>query len=115
MNYKHDNWVVLLPLAQFVYNISVAEKTKVSLVYTIYRFNLEIYRLVIISEINNQTINLQVLNLKIFHKKLAADLVFFTKKIVSYYNKYRNIKPMHKERDKVYLIQRNIEIKRPST
>jgi hypothetical protein len=53
--------------------------------------------------------------LKIFHKKLTADLVFFTKKIVSYYNGYRNIEPILKKKDKVYLIQRNIQTKQPST
>jgi hypothetical protein len=57
---------------------------------------------------------LQVLDLKIFHKKLAVDLVFFTKIIVFYYNKYYNIKLILKERDKIYLIQRNIQTKQPN-
>jgi hypothetical protein len=57
---------------------------------------------------------LQVLDLKIFYKKLAADLVFFTKKIISYYNKYYNIKLIFKKGDKIYLIQRNIQIKQPN-
>jgi hypothetical protein len=42
-------------------------------------------------------------------------LVFFTKIVVSYYNIYYNIKPIFKKRDKVYLIQRNIQTKQPST
>jgi hypothetical protein len=58
---------------------------------------------------------LQVLDLKLFHKKLAADLVFFTKKIVLYYDRYYNIEPILKEKDKVYLIQRNIQIKQLNT
>jgi hypothetical protein len=58
INYKQNNWVGLFLLAQFAYNISIAENTKVSLVYTTYRYNLEIYRLIIILEINNQAINL---------------------------------------------------------
>jgi hypothetical protein len=53
--------------------------------------------------------------LKVFYKELAADLVFFTKRIVSYYNKYYNIEPIFKERDKIYLIQRNIQTKQLST
>jgi hypothetical protein len=53
--------------------------------------------------------------LKVFHKELAADLVFFTKRIISYYNAYYSIKPMLKEGDKVYLIRRNIQTKQPST
>jgi hypothetical protein len=41
--------------------------------------------------------------------------VFFTKRIVFYYNGYYNIEPMLKEKNKIYLIQQNIQIKRPST
>jgi hypothetical protein len=54
MNYKQDNWVGLLLLAQFAYNISVAENTKILLIYTTYRYNPEAYYLVITSEVNNQ-------------------------------------------------------------
>jgi hypothetical protein len=82
----------------------VTKKTKILLVYAIYRYNLEVYRLVVTSEINNQTASLQVLDLKSFYKELAVDLVFFTKRIVSYYNKYYNIEPILKKRNKVYLI-----------
>jgi hypothetical protein len=37
------------------------------------------------------------------------------KRIVLYYNKYYNIEPILKKRNKVYLIQRNIQTKRLST
>jgi hypothetical protein len=80
------------------------EKTKISPAYAIYGYNPEAYRSAITSEINNQAISLQVLDLKVFHKELAADLIFFTKKTVFYYDGYYNIEPMLKERDKVYLI-----------
>jgi hypothetical protein len=93
----------------------VAEKTKISPVYATYRYNPEVYRSAIISEVNNQTISLQVLDLKAFHKKLAADLAFFMKKTISYYDGYRSIEPTLKKKDKVYLIQRNIQIKQLST
>jgi hypothetical protein len=42
--------------------------------------------------------------LRVFYKKLTADLVFFTKRIVSYYDRYYNIEPILKKEDKVYLI-----------
>jgi hypothetical protein len=94
----------LLPLAQFAYNMFITEKTKISPAYAIYKYNPKAYYLVITSEINNQIASLQVLDLKAFHKELAADLVFFTKRIISYYNEYYNIKPMLKEKNKIYLI-----------
>jgi hypothetical protein len=53
--------------------------------------------------------------LKVFHKELAVDLIFFTKKTVLYYNRYCNIKPILKEKNKIYLIQRNIQIKQLNT
>jgi hypothetical protein len=107
--------VGLLLLAQFAYNMSVAEKTKISPVYAIYRYNPEVYRSAITSEVNNQAASLQVLDLKVFHKELAVDLMFFTKKIISYYNRYCSIKPTLKKGNKIYLIRRNIQTKRLST
>jgi hypothetical protein len=59
--------------------------------------------------------SLQVLDLKALHEELAADLMFFTKRIVSYYDRYYNIEPTLKEKDKIYLIRRNIQTKQPST
>jgi hypothetical protein len=70
----------LFPLAQFAYNIFIAEKTKISPAYATYKYNPEAYRSAITSEVNNQAVSLQVLDLKVLHKKLAVDLVFFTKK-----------------------------------
>jgi hypothetical protein len=92
----------------------IAENTKISLVYATYRYNPEAYCLVITSEVDNQAVTLQVLDLKVLYEELAVDLVFFTKKIVLYYNIYCNIEPTFKERDKIYLIQRNIQTKQPS-
>jgi hypothetical protein len=58
---------------------------------------------------------LQILDLKVFHEELAADLVFFMKRIISYYNRYRNIEPILKKGDKIYLIRQNIQTKQPNT
>jgi hypothetical protein len=40
--------------------------------------------------------------------------VFFTKRIVSYYDRYCNIESTLKKKDKIYLIQRNIQTKQPN-
>jgi hypothetical protein len=106
--------VGLLILAQFAYNISIAENTRVLLAYVIYGYNPEAYCLVVILEVNNQVASMQVLDLRVFYEELAADLVFFMKKAVSYYNRYCSMELMLKEGDKVYLIRRNIQTKRPS-
>jgi hypothetical protein len=95
--------------------MSIAKKTKISPAYATYRYNPEAYYLVVTSEVNNQAVSLQVLDLKVLHEKLAVNLVFFTRKTALYYNKYRNIEPMLKEGDKIYLIRRNIQTKQPNT
>jgi hypothetical protein len=84
--------------------MSITEKTKISPAYAIYKYNPEAYRSAVTSEVNNQVANLQVLDLKVFHEKLAADLVFFTKRIALYYDEYYNIKLMLKKKKKIYLI-----------
>jgi hypothetical protein len=48
--------VGLLLLAQFAYNMFVAENTKILLAYATYRYNPEAYYLVITSEVDNQAI-----------------------------------------------------------
>jgi hypothetical protein len=50
--------VGLLLLAQFAYNISVTEKTKISPVYATYRYNPEAYCLAVTSEVDNQAVSL---------------------------------------------------------
>jgi hypothetical protein len=115
MNYKQDNWVGLLLLAQFAYNIFIVENTKILIIYTTYKYNPEAYRSAVTSEVDNQVVTLQVLDLKVFHEELVVDLVFFTKRIVSYYDGYCSIEPILKKKDKIYLIQRNIQTKQPNT
>ena len=41
--------------------------------------------------------------------------MFFTKRTISYYDRYYNIEPMLKKKNKVYLIQRNIQTKQLNT
>jgi hypothetical protein len=48
----------LFLLVQFVYNTFIAEKTKILPAYTIYKYNPEVYCLVITSEVNNQVASL---------------------------------------------------------
>jgi hypothetical protein len=96
--------VGLLLLVQFVYNIFVAENTKILLAYATYRYNPEAYYSAITSEVNNQAATLQVLDLKVFYEELTADLVFFTKRIILYYDIYYNIKLIFKKKNKIYLI-----------
>ena len=52
--------------------------------------------------------------MKSLREKLVKDLQFIAAKLILYYNKYYNIKLIFKERNKVYLIRRNIKTKKLS-
>ena len=61
-----------------------------------------------------QNIRIQINRLKSLREKLTENIQFIAAKLILYYNKYHNIKPTLKKGNKVYLIQRNIKIKKPS-
>ncbi|RAL58209.1 hypothetical protein DID88_002312 [Monilinia fructigena] len=53
-------------------------------------------------------------SLKDLQEQLALDLRFISSRTAAYYNTKRSMEPTLKEGDKVYLLRRNIETKRPS-
>jgi hypothetical protein len=52
--------------------------------------------------------------LKDLHARLKSDIEFINQRTASYYNKKRSVEPTLKERDKVYLLRKNIRTMRPS-
>ena len=48
------------------------------------------------------------------HKELKKDIKFLLHRLAFYYNLHRSEESMLKKRDKVYLLQKNIEITRSS-
>ena len=48
------------------------------------------------------------------HNKLKQDIKFLSHRLAFYHNKHRSEEPMLKKKDKVYLLQKNIEITRSS-
>jgi hypothetical protein len=49
VNYKQDNWVSLLPLAQFAYNSAELEGTGVTPFYANFRYTPEVYQTLLIN------------------------------------------------------------------
>ena len=49
------------------------------------------------------------------HKKLKKDIKFLSHRLVFYHNQHRFRESMLKKRNKVYLLQKNIEITRSSS
>jgi hypothetical protein len=114
VNYQQNNWVELLPLAQFAYNSADTETTKVSPFYANYGYNPEAYKTPLEQSANAHTAKVKVDRLKSLHQELAEDIRFFAQRSASYYNAKRSMEPTLKKGGKVYLLRKNIKTKRPS-
>ncbi|APA13902.1 hypothetical protein sscle_11g086720 [Sclerotinia sclerotiorum 1980 UF-70] len=113
INYKQDNWVKLLPLAQFAYNTSETETTKVTPAYANFGFNPLAYKSPLLQDANADEAIKDITEIKELQEQLSLDLQFIALRTASYYNESYSIGPTLKEGDKVYLIRRNIQTKRP--
>jgi Chromo (CHRromatin Organisation MOdifier) domain len=106
--------VELLLFAQFTYNISETETTKVLPAFANYGYHPVAYKTPIPQEINAEQAILKTSELKDLQEQLALDIKWISLRTAAYYNKGRSMEPTLKEGDKVYLLRRNIETKRPS-
>jgi hypothetical protein len=114
VNYKQDNWVQLLPLAQFAYNSADQETIGVSPFYANYGYNPTAYNAPLPDTGSANEAMLQGGELKELHKELMSDIKFIAQKSAIYYDKKRSVGPTLKEGDRVYLLRKNIQTKRPS-
>jgi len=114
VNYQQNNWVELLPMAQFSYNSSTTETTLVTPFYANFGYEPVAYREPGMTDVDNQLARVQVDKIKNLHQQLAEELQFVTERNAHYYNKRRSQEPTLKEGDKVYLVRKNINTKRPS-
>ncbi|TPX16414.1 uncharacterized protein E0L32_012424 [Thyridium curvatum] len=113
VNYDQDNWVELLPLAQFAYNSAPTETTKVSPFFANYGRNPEAYRQPR-DKVNADSAILKAEHLKKLHASLKTELEFVQERVRHYYNRKRMKGPSFSEGDMVYLLRKNITTKRPS-
>jgi hypothetical protein len=113
VNYQQDNWVTLLPLAQFAYNSSHNESIKCSPFFANYGFEPEIHR----TPRQGQEVPKayrQARELKALHAELRQELTFTQRRMAQYYNQKRLKGPTFERGNKVYLLRRNIKTKRIS-
>jgi len=115
VNQQQDNWVQLLPLAQFAYNSAKSEATKTSPFFANYGHEPEAYRHPRPDAIRAERATIMVEKLQGLHKQLATDIEFQNERSAMYANKKRSMEPPLKRGDKVYLLRKNIKTKRPST
>jgi hypothetical protein len=108
VNDKQDNWVQLLPLAQFAYNSTPVESTKMSPFQMAYGFpssDVNLPR----AEGSSPAAHQRVTQMAALRKSLQADLAFYRFNMARYANRKRIEGPILKGGDKVYLLRRNIK------
>ena len=114
MNYWQTNWVLLLPIAQLTYNTSINATTEQTLFFINYEYNanlfLESKKVTFLAEQVKVTAD----KMHILHKELQTDIEFLSHCSVFYHNQHHAGALMLKKRNKVYLLQKNIEMTRPS-
>ena len=113
VNWHQDNWVELLPTAQWAYNSSTNESTSTSPFEANYGFNPRM------GEVNDPTIDVPsalkwAKTLKNLQEHLQEEWNFLNQRMAHYANRNRSSAPIWKEGDKVYLSRKNIKTKRPS-
>ena len=114
VNQKQDDWVQLLPLAEFAYNSAKSEATGVSPFYANYGYQPEAYRQPRKDSTQAQSATVLVTELQQLHQQLAMDIRTRNEKVIATANKKRSVGPPLERGDKVYLLRKNIRTKRPS-
>ena len=100
-------------MAQFIYNNSTTEITKVSPIYALYGYNPRASYETRAGPLNKKVI-LEKDQLLSLHEYIRKQLEFVNKRITTHYNKKRLKRPIFRRGDIVYLLQQNIQTTRPS-
>jgi RNase H-like domain found in reverse transcriptase/Reverse transcriptase (RNA-dependent DNA polymerase)/Integrase zinc binding domain/Chromo (CHRromatin Organisation MOdifier) domain/Retroviral aspartyl protease len=113
LNYEQDNWVQLLPVAQFAFNNN-ASATGVSPFFANYGFHPNLNRDPKGIKPIAEKANISVEKMKELHKMLKEELDFISKRTTEFANRKRSEGPDLKEGEMVYLLRKHIKTKRPS-
>ena len=114
VNYQQTNWVPLLSLAQLTYNTSINVTTEQTPFFTNHEYNTSLF--LESREVTVLTEQIRITADKMYklHKELKTDIKFLSHHSAFYHNQHYAGALMLKKRDKVYLLQKNIEMTRPS-
>ena len=115
VDYRQTNWVQHLPLAQFAYNSSINETTKMSPHYARFGHELEAYRGQYENTNTSEEGIVTATTWKHIVESLQDEIEFQNQRRKQYYDNKRQVEPSLKKGDEVYLLRRNIATKRPSS
>ena len=114
INYQQNNWVDLLPMAQYAYNSAESEGTGYTPFYANLGYTPTVYEAPLVDKAKSNQAILRVEELKELHQELAEDIKFIAARTAMYYDRKHSVGPTLKKGDKVYLLRRNVKTKRPS-
>ncbi len=114
INYRQNDWVQLLSVAQLTFNSTTTEVISMSSFFANYEFEPEILKESREFIQLTQKATLQIEQLQLLQKELQKNIQFLSKRMTLYANKKRDRKSTLKEKNKVYLLRRNIKTKRSS-
>ena len=89
---------------QLAYNTSVNQITDMTLFFTNYEYNTNLFFKSKKATVLTEQVNITIKKMQQMHKKLKKDIEFLSYRLIFYYNQYRSEESMLKERDKVYLL-----------
>ena len=112
-NYEQDNWVELLPFAQFAYNNTEQSSIKSSPFFANYGYhpNLDVS---VQAETHSPAVEERIQQLRSLHKVLQHEMKFAQTQQSRYYDQHRQQGPKLQVGDKVWLLRRHIKTTRPS-
>jgi hypothetical protein len=113
VNFRQDDWVRWLPIAQLAYNTATSESTGTSPFFANYGFETDNIRSAMDTS-NNPAATVTAAEMKKLHEELRQELSFVNERMTTYANRARTKGPSFQEGDKVYLSRRNIKTKRPN-
>ena len=111
---RQNNWVQLLPIAEFAYNSKTHTTTNHSPFYAHYGYEPTAYLESYTYDSWSQQAKLSAEQLKILHQTLSNDIQFLNERMAHYYDKKHQQAPKLEKGDKVYLLRKNIKTNRPS-
>ena len=113
INYRQSNQVSLLLAVQLLYNCKVLDTIGLSLFFANYRKNANLH-LDLRIRLKAKRALVNISDIQAMHREMSKQIKARNKRTAEYSKKKRKNRPQLKERDKVYLLTKNIKSKQPS-
>ena len=97
-----------------MYNTSVNQITGITSFFTNHEYNTNLFQESREAIVLTEQVNITATEMQVLHKKLKQDIKFLLHRSAFYHNKHHAEASMLKKRNKVYLLQKNIETTRSS-